>query len=164
MQHHQLRPTCATVDCVGCEGLQRSAAIIRLKKMPFLQPSLSGHGALQGMAVTFCHDIPHTLQALAVVHGKLGCAKGEGELHTHILKHSFNPTYLRTGHHYTQLLHLVLMWMDNFVIGFNRTLLTTTTFPFLFFFKGFRFNWFFPDLSSNSTIVISTDPNKAINE
>lgn len=90
------------------------------------------------------------------------CKEWRRTLHTHF--EAQLQSQLRTGHHYTQLLHLVLVWMDNFVVGFNRTLLTTTTFPFLFFFKGFRFNWFFPDLSSNFTIVISTDPNKAINE
>lgn len=92
VQHRQLTPTRATMDCVGCEGLQRSVAVIRVKKTPFLQPSLSGHGALQGMAVTSCCDIPHTLQGQAVIHGKLGWTRGEGALHTHILKHSFNPT------------------------------------------------------------------------
>lgn len=50
VQHHQLTPA---ADCVGCEGLQRSAVMIRLKKMSFLPPSLPGHGALQGTAVTF---------------------------------------------------------------------------------------------------------------
>lgn len=50
VQHHQLTPT---ADCIGCEGFQRSVVIIRLKKMPLLQPSLPGHGALQVTAVTF---------------------------------------------------------------------------------------------------------------
>lgn len=50
VQHHPLTPT---ADCIGCEGLQRSAVIIQLKKMSFLQSSLPGHGALQGTAATF---------------------------------------------------------------------------------------------------------------
>lgn len=49
VQHHQLTPT---AGCTEGEGLQSSAVIIWLK-MFFLQPSLPGHGALQGMTVTF---------------------------------------------------------------------------------------------------------------
>lgn len=36
------------------------------------------------MAVSFCRDIPHVSQALAVLCSKPGCAKGEGAVYTHV--------------------------------------------------------------------------------
>lgn len=79
----QLTPTCTTADCIGCEGLQRAAVIIWLKKMSFLQPSLSGHGALQGMAGTFattslaCSE--HRLSSMA----SLACKRRGNAWQTH---------------------------------------------------------------------------------
>lgn len=75
VQHYQLA---SAADCIVCEGLQRSA-VVTLKRMSFLQPSLPGHGALQGTAVTLamislkCSEHRLSPTASLDVQGERGC-------------------------------------------------------------------------------------------